>query len=68
MRIEINSSVLWRNPATRLDSGRLGEHQACASHGAASQMDEMPWLRMPVYRGVLAHRRDDNAIFQLDVS
>ena len=40
----------------------FGHHQARAAHGAAAEVHQMPVVGQSVLAGVLAHRRDSDAI------
>src|SRR2546425_11050342 len=43
---------------------RLYHHESGATDCAAPQMDKMPVVRVAIHAGVLAHRRDDDAVAQ----
>jgi hypothetical protein len=56
------------NPATRVDSSTFRQDETCATERELPKVNHMPWCSAPSICGMLAHRRDDNAIFQLQVS
>jgi hypothetical protein len=57
-----------RNAALRLDAGGFDDQQAGTGQGQLAVMHQVPVLGTAVNGGVLAHRRDDNAIGQLDAA
>jgi hypothetical protein len=62
------TQVLWGDAALRRDRCRLGEDQAGAADGAAGEMYEVPIVRHALARGILAHRRDADAVAEGDVA
>src|SRR6266478_7105608 len=66
--VPINSGVGWRNPASLFDCSSFRENQSSAAYSAAAEMHQMPGLRMPFHCGIFAHRRNHNAVLQLQFS
>ena len=56
------------NPAFGNDGGRFDSQQCRARHGQLAQMNEVPVVHAAVDCRVLAHWRDDDAIFQVQLS
>ena len=50
------------------DGGGFGEDEACTSSGTAAQMDQVPVVGEAVAAGVLAHRRDSDAVGQSEIA
>jgi hypothetical protein len=50
------------------DGGGFREDKSCTSDGAAAQMDQMPVVGEAVAAGVLAHRRDSDAVRQSEIA
>jgi len=50
------------------NSGGFREDEACTSGGAAAKMDQMPVVGEAVAAGVLAHRRDSDAVGQSEIA
>src|SRR5690349_22069796 len=46
------------------DCGSLDTHHCCTADGATTEVDQMPVSRHAVVTRVLAHRRNDDAIFE----
>ncbi len=63
-----DAMILRRDAAARLHGRRFHDYQRCATHGAASEMDQMPVVCEAVLARVLAHRRDCNAIAESDAA
>ena len=63
-----NAEVLWADAAFRQDRGRLCHDQSRATDGATAEMHEMPVLRQPVSARVLTHRRDKDAVGELQIA
>jgi hypothetical protein len=68
MAVAPNTQVLWGYAALRRDCGCFGEHQAGAADGTAGEMHEVPVVGHALARGILAHRRDADAIAEGDVA
>src|SRR5882672_2646758 len=66
VRVEINSCVGRRNSSSDLNGSRFCDDERGAADGSAAEMNEMPGLRMTIHGGVFAHRRDEDAIFQIN--
>ena len=49
------------------DGGGFREDEACTSDGTAAQMDQVPVVGEAVAAGVLAHRRDSDAVGQSEI-
>src|SRR5689334_9371651 len=49
------------------DGACFEDDEAGSPHGAAAEMDEVPVVGEAVGAGVLAHGRDDDAVFERDV-
>ena len=62
------SGVLGRDAAARLDRGRLGDDHARAADGVGAEMDQVPFIHQTVRAGILAHRRDEDAVSALDAA
>jgi hypothetical protein len=63
-----NPKILRADAAFGQDGGRLGENERRAPDGAASEMDEVPVGSEPILARILAHRRDDDAVAELDLA
>jgi hypothetical protein len=50
------------------DGGGFREDEACTSDGTAAQMDQVPVVGEAVAAGVLAHRRDSDAVGQSEIA
>jgi hypothetical protein len=48
--------------------GRLSEHERHASNGKLAEVHQMPLVGKSVFAGVLAHRRDADAIAERDAA
>src|ERR1019366_2661365 len=48
------------------DRRGLGDDQTRAADGPRAEVHEMPVARRPILRGILAHRRDANAVAHRD--
>ena len=68
MSVIVNPGVRRGNAADGFDRAGFCHHQARAAHRTAAQMHQMPRLRMPVFRGVFAHRRNHDAILKLNIA
>ena len=66
MLILPDAQVIDRNAAIRCDGGGLGHYQPCATLCATAQVHQVPVIGEPVFRRVLAHRRNANAIGKRD--
>ena len=68
MGVEVDAEIFGRDAP--LGSHRCGfrEHQSGAADGTRPEIDEMPVVGKPVVAGVLAHRRDDDAVGQGDAA
>src|SRR5258706_1261746 len=68
MSIVPDAGIAVGDAPALLDRGGFDEHDARAALGELAQMHEMPVADVAVERGVLAHRRDDDAVARLDVA
>ena len=66
MGIVVNACVAGRNSAAVFYGGSFGDDQARSAYCPAAEMYEVPGLGMAVFGGVLAHGRNDDAVFQFD--
>jgi hypothetical protein len=57
-----------RDAAVGFDGAGLGEDQTGAADGELGQVGEMPVVRQPVGRAVLAHGRDHDPVGQGDAA
>ena len=64
MRIRIHAGTAERDAGLARHVGHLAEHQAGAADGARAVMHQMPVRRQAVLGGILAHRRDDDAVWE----
>ena len=64
----VGAGAAGRDAALGRDAGHLGVDEAGAALGALAEMDEVPVGRAAVHRLVLRHRRDDDAVLQLQVA
>src|SRR6266576_393965 len=63
-----DTKVLRTDAALGKNGRCLSKHQSSAAHCLPAQMDEVPVIGVPIAAGVLAHRRDENAICKLEIS
>jgi 2,5-diketo-D-gluconate reductase A len=63
-----NAEILRRNPPLRRNRRGFREHKPGSANCARSQMSEMPVVGAAVDRGILAHRRNADAIGESDVA
>jgi hypothetical protein len=66
--IQIDPSVLGGDAADFLNGGGFRDNNGGTSDGAASEVDEVPDLGMPVLCGVFAHGRNADAILEFDTT
>ncbi len=64
----INAKVVGRNTAARFHGTGFGNDQRCTADGTAAKVDQVPLAREAVFAGVLAHRRDGDAVFEADAA
>src|SRR5206468_3857995 len=64
----IYAQIPISDPAPRLDRACLEDDERCATHGTAAMVYEMPIVREAVVAGVLAHRRDHDAVLERDIA
>ena len=64
----VNSKVLGRDAAFGGYSRGFGHHQSRATHGAAAQMHQMPIRGKAIAAGILAHRRNHDAVGKCDLT
>ncbi len=64
--VGIQSEASMGDAAMALHVGRLDDQQAGAGIGEHAEMGDVPVARAAVIGAVLAHRRDDDSIVQLD--
>ena len=57
-----DAAVPGRDPPLRRDRRRLDHHHPRPADGAAAEVDQVPVRRQPVLAGVLAHRRNPDAV------
>jgi hypothetical protein len=63
-----NTEVVRGDSSFGKDGGGFRENKACTSDGAAAQMDQVPVVGETVAAGVLAHRRDSDAVGQSEIA
>ena len=63
-----DAEILRRNPSFGRDRRRLGEDEARAADRARGEMGEMPVVGKTVLAGILAHRRNADAVGEGDVA
>ena len=68
MCIRPDAQVAISNTAFGHDGGGFSEYQSGAADGHLTEVDEMPIVGQTIMRGVLAHRRDNDAILQSDAA
>jgi hypothetical protein len=61
-RVVIEPEIAGGDPPLRRDGGRLQNEQPGAGKRERAEMDHVPVAGLSVLRGILAHRRDDDAI------
>ena len=64
MGIAVHAGTTRRDPGVRGHVGHLREHEAGAAHGARAVMHEVPIVGQSILRGILAHRRNNDAILE----
>src|SRR5262249_25736457 len=62
VRIVVDAEIVRADAADCADRRRLGHHERRPSDRAASEVYEVPVVGEAVDAGVLAHRRDDDAV------
>src|SRR3972149_12156146 len=60
------AAIPWGNPPFRRNGGGLYHDQGSPANGPAAEIHEMPVGRHAVLAGVLAHGREEDAIFELE--
>jgi hypothetical protein len=63
-----NAQILRTDAGFRQDSRRFRDNQSGSADGAASEVNEMPIRRQPVFARVLAHGRDGDTVRQAHVA
>ena len=63
-----DAEILRRDPPLRRHRRRFGEHQRGAADRARSEMGEVPVVGVAVVAGILAHRRNPDAVGERDVA
>jgi hypothetical protein len=66
VRIRVQAQVARRDAAVLQHGGRLDDQQRGARQREVAEMDHVPVAGVAVLGRVLAHRRDDDAILELD--
>ena len=61
-----NPQILRRDSPLWRDGGGFYDRQSRTARDDATQVREMPWRGVPVSRGVLAERREHDAILERD--
>ena len=64
----VQPGAAGRDAALRRDADHLGHHQPGAAERRAAQVDEVEVARQPVVGRVHVHRRDDDAVLQLQLA
>src|SRR3954454_23583124 len=64
----IYAEVPIGDAAARLNSTRLEDDERCPTDGTAAMVDEVPVGRKTVGAGVLAHRRNHDAVLERDIA
>jgi hypothetical protein len=65
--VVVDSAVGRADASFGGDGGGFDHHESRSADGPRSEVDEMPVVGEAVLRGVLAHRRDADAVFDDDV-
>src|SRR5882724_7303354 len=65
--VRINPGAAVRDPPDALDARRLHHDERCARIRQHAEMRDVPWARHAVVRRVLAHRRHDNAVGEIEL-
>ena len=68
MRIQIDPRIGGRDAANRTDSSSLCEHERRSTNGPAAQVHQMPIRGMSVLSGILAHRRNNDSVFEFNAT
>src|SRR6185369_2928902 len=68
MSVAPDAKILRTDAALRQDRGRFGHHQSRAADRATAEMDEMPVVSQTVAARVLTHRRDKDAVGELQIA
>jgi hypothetical protein len=63
-----NPEILRADPPLGQNRRGLTENEPGAADRAAPEVHEVPVVRKPVLARILAHRRDDDAVAQLDAA
>ena len=63
-----DAQILRADPPLRQYRRGLGEHQSRSAHGAASQMHQVPVVRISIVARVFAHRRNKRAIGKRNIT
>jgi hypothetical protein len=58
------TEIAWGDATNILYGGGFNNHQTCAGKGQLAKMDTVPGGRIARLSGVLAHRRNHNAVIQ----
>src|SRR4051812_12183132 len=66
MLVRPDAKIPGRNAASRFNRARFGHDQTGPTHGATPKVREMPIVRKAVLTRVLAHRRDHDAVRDLN--
>ena len=62
LRVFPDAEIVRADPSLFQDRGRLGENERRPADGAAAEMHQMPVVGEAIGAGILAHRRDDDAV------
>ena len=68
MRVLPDAQVGRTDAALGDDRGGFREHGGCPANGASAQVDEMPVVGKAVFAGVLAHRRNRDAVTKMNIA
>jgi hypothetical protein len=60
--VAVETEVALGDPPLGRDRGRLDDQKARSRQRQVAEVDQVPLARRALARGVLAHRRDDDAV------
>ena len=63
--VRVQTDAVRSDPPLRLDVRHFGHHQPRAGEGEVSEVHQVPVAHAAVLRAVLAHRRDDDSVREL---
>jgi len=63
-----DSQIRRRNAPKGFDGSGLGKHQPGAANRSATQVYQMPVVGKTIFAGILAHRRNGDAVTESDAA